>query len=252
MTAVPQLSEVDSEGDEGGLEPFLVDALDEVDQVRARQAAVVRDYLVTLRGGSPFLSSADGRLLLRWLDGGTPVVAILAALDRAADRRLKRRSKRPLSLQACKVELKPAPLAAGGLGDRAAGPDPMLAYVEALRAQRVAGPFEAAHQQLISALLALPVSMGSPEERATAGVVLVREFHEAVWIGCDERPALRAEVADGYASLRGSLPDSLIEGLVEEATRDRLRRRFPLVSARELWDRLLADTDTADRRGSPP
>ena len=169
MTAVPQLSEVDSEGDEGGLEPFLVDALDEVDQVRARQAAVVRDYLVTLRGGSPFLSSADGRLLLRWLDGGTPVVAILAALDRAADRRLKRRSKRPLSLQACKVELKPAPLAAGGLGDRAAGPDPMLAYVEALRAQRVAGPFEAAHQPLISALLALPSRWGAQRSARRRG-----------------------------------------------------------------------------------
>ena len=72
------------------------------DQELSARAEEVTAYLVTLRGGAPFLSGADGRLLVRWLDQGVPVPTILTALDQVAERRRKRRTRSRLSLNAAK------------------------------------------------------------------------------------------------------------------------------------------------------
>lgn len=66
-----------------------------------REAAEeVRDHLVALRGGAPFLSPRDALALVRWLDEGVAVPLILLALERAAARRRANRARTPLSLVA--------------------------------------------------------------------------------------------------------------------------------------------------------
>ena len=47
----------------------------------ADAAEEVRAWLVTARGGAPFLSGADGRLLVSWLEAGVSVADLLRAID---------------------------------------------------------------------------------------------------------------------------------------------------------------------------
>ena len=68
----------------------------------AVQAEEVRAYVVAVRGGAPFLSAADGRLLVGWLEGGVSVARILAAVDEVAEKRRKKRTRGRLSLTACR------------------------------------------------------------------------------------------------------------------------------------------------------
>ena len=75
------------------------------DDAHAARAEEVRAYLVALRGGAPFLSSADGRLLVKWLDAGIPVPLILTALDRVAARRAAGRQRSRLTLNAARKEV---------------------------------------------------------------------------------------------------------------------------------------------------
>ena len=69
-----------------------------------KQAAAeqVRAHLVMVRGGAPFLSPIDSRLLVEWLDASIPVDVILTAIEIVAARRSKNRIQRPLSLNAVK------------------------------------------------------------------------------------------------------------------------------------------------------
>ena len=88
-----------------------------VDDTRSSQAEQVRAYLVHVRGGAPFLSGADGRLLLSWLEAGISVPKILVAIDKTAARRRAKRSRSRLTLNACRKsvtgqtprEIAPAP-----------------------------------------------------------------------------------------------------------------------------------------------
>jgi len=68
----------------------------------AAQAEEVRTYVVSVRGGAPFLSAADGRLLVMWLEDGITVARILAAVDQVAEKRRKKRTRGRLSLSACR------------------------------------------------------------------------------------------------------------------------------------------------------
>jgi hypothetical protein len=105
------------------------------DEARQHAAEQVREHLVTLRGGAPFLSPADGRLLGRWLDEATPVAAICLALERAVDARRKAPSRVPLSLTHAKRHLgKPgAAVVTGGVETTNAG-HPLAPITVALRA----------------------------------------------------------------------------------------------------------------------
>lgn len=71
-----------------------------------REAAeVVRQHLVSLRGGAPFFSPRDGVLLVKWLEEGVATELILLALERAARSRRKTRARTPLSLGAASRHL---------------------------------------------------------------------------------------------------------------------------------------------------
>lgn len=212
----------------------------------SESAEQVRAYLVSLRGGAPFLSSADGRLLVRWLEDGVPVPTILSALDRVHARRRKRRARTRLSLGAAKREVKkavggvdsrPAPAAAAPDVDTDALAAARAAFVADLAGMAIAHPFAAAHAGLLAAVGGVPVD--TPAQAATAAIGACRAFHEACWgaLGAPEQDRLRATAHDELAALADSLAESVLADLVEESARGALRARFPLASAKEAWAR---------------
>ena len=219
------------------------------DQDLSAQAEAVTAYLVTLRGGAPFLSGADGRLLVRWLDEGVPVPTILTALDQVAERRRKRRTRSRLSLNAAKGVIKKAigeaeiPSAAPAPGpDRGALARARDAYAGALAAMAVDAAAEPLRAALVAGVRAAPTT--APDAAATAVIAACRQFHDARWaaLPAPERAALEARSRATLAALSDTVDAAVLGDLIEEAARDALRARTPLVSAREAWTRLGAPT----------
>ena len=79
------------------------------------------------------------------------------------------------------------------------------------------------------------------EHGATRAVTACRVFQEAAWVEAqDEHSQLRAQALEELAALKNVLNPSALEAAVEEVAHDIVRRRFPLVSARQVWDRVSA------------
>ena len=74
----------------------------DIERSMEEKAEEVRAYLVAVRGGAPFLSAADGRLLLEWLEQGFSVARILAGVDDVAEKRRKKMTRGRLTLSACR------------------------------------------------------------------------------------------------------------------------------------------------------
>jgi hypothetical protein len=215
------------------------------DQELSARAEQVTSYLVTLRGGAPFLSGADGRLLVRWLDQGVPVPTILTALDQVAERRRRRRTRSRLSLNAAKGVVKkaigaaPDPVAAPRTGpDRGALARARDAYADALAAMPLDAAAEPLRAALVSGVRRAPTD--SVDATATAVITACRRFHDARWAGLPDeaRAALEAESRAALSALAETVDSATLGDLIEEAARDALRARTPLVSAREAWTRL--------------
>jgi len=203
----------------------------------ASQAEEVRAYLVQIRGGAPFLSGADGRVLLTLLEEGVPVPAILAAIERMAERRRGKRVRRRLTLNACKKLLgapEPPPLT-----PPEESPDGLLLLAEEIARPTVSEELAPIRAQLCAELGRLGRADLPAESRAVAAIAACRAFHTAVWeADTTDRPALYAAATAELEPLRAGVSPRLFTDLLEEAARDRLRREFPLVSANEVWDRL--------------
>jgi len=91
-----------------------------------------------------------------------------------------------------------------------------------------------------AALDALDRLSGPREDRIEEAIGVVRRFHAAAWeTAAAEHPALRAAAAAELAPFRPAMDPIAWEAAVEEAARDLLRQRFPLLSASAVWDRLL-------------
>ena len=218
------------------------------DPDQAERAESVRAYLVALRGGAPFLSSADARLLLGWLDQGVPVALILGALDQVAEQRRQRRSRGRMSLNSARKAVEKR---WGGLVS-APPPPPgqvataaLVAWVEELERGHGADP-------RVAALVAdARVALGRAEGAHALIEQLAgccRRFHDALWEhDPDEQAALRQAAADELAPLQESLGAAVFADLVEDAARSRLRARWPRVCASELWDRLPSTGELAGR-----
>jgi len=193
---------------------------------RLQQAAEeVRSHLVVLRGGAPFLSPLDGRLLLEWLEAGIGVPAILRALEHAAARRRDKRVRAPLSLRSVRARVTKArhrvlPVEHEGS---------LATLVEALR-----GEADPLVQQAAEELAGL---RGSGDELAREALAVVRRFHEDAWAQAD-RDSLIALATDELQDLRGKLDDKQWTAALEEVARDKLRARQPLLSATAIWDSL--------------
>lgn len=180
---------------------------------RERDAEAVRAYLVELRGGAPFLSSRDGRLLLRWLEDDVPVALICQALDAAAHKRRKKRVKTPLSLRNAQSAVKkwrgaPEPVSAGPL-------EPLE------RLWREGGEERAAD------------ALGSAEASLQGAIGVARAEIARLWEASD-RDAFRAQAIEELRGLK--LDERALEAAADEVARDLLRQRHPLLSAATIWD----------------
>lgn len=220
------------------------------DDLRDR-AAQVRDYLVAVRGGAPFLSAADDRLLLGWLEADVPVARIVAAVDQVAETRRRKRVRSRLTLSACKkaVERHPASAPVETFEARpanAASPGPghgLAALADEIAAASTPGPTDsapAAHlAELVDTLRHLDNSDQHVDEIGREATAAIARFHAAAWsAAAAEHTALRSQAEAQLAPLRQALRGSAWTDMVEEVARDLLRQRTPAVSARRVWDRL--------------
>ncbi len=189
----------------------------------AARAEEVRAWLVQLRGGAPFLSAADGKVLADWLDAGVPVPTILRALEQVAARRRAKRTRAPFSLQGCRAAVEK--LAKAGGGWRV--PSDLVAALAP----------DAPDALAAAALAELGALDGDAETRARAACAILRRFHERVWEGLgEERVALLSAAAEELGPLRDALGEEGFRRACEEHARDRVRARYPTLSATRVWE----------------
>ena len=211
-------------------------------------AEEVRAYLVTVRGGAPFLSAADGRLLIEWLDQGIPIAVVLSAIERTAHRRANKRRRTRLSLGACKGEVKklfqlqtnPPAAPAGG----ASSAKPAAASVLDREADRIAGlqvPDQATHARttLVAALRALAVRSTPASDVSAEVASAVRAFHETLWAETSElQSAFRRQATEALAPLESVVSAKVFADLVDEHVRQAVRKLVPGVEVGPLWAQL--------------
>jgi len=212
------------------------------------RAEEVRDYLVAVRGGAPFLSSVDDRLLLDWLRQGVPVTLILASIDQVADQRRRKRSKSRLTLAACKKTVEKQRAGAGaerlGAGGGASAPPrvaaPRLATLATeVRALPVPPALAPAATELAAELELLAGQTDHADTIGRAATAAVTRFQARAWEAtAQEHPTLRAQAETQLASLRSALSEPDWAALVDEVAHDLVRQRTPVVCARQVWDRL--------------
>ena len=194
----------------------------------AASAEEVRAWLVQLRGGAPFLSAADGKLLADWIHGGVPVPTILRAVEVVAERRRAKRTRAPLSLQSCRATVEK-------LSKRGGGWRVPSDLASALAPTAPPEDDAAAVADVLRELAALD---GAPEDRARKACSALRRFHARVWdgLGDTERTALLGEAAEDLAALRELLGEEGFLRACEEHARDRVRARYPTLSATRVWE----------------
>ena len=202
------------------------------------KAEEIRAYLVSVRGGAYFLSGADGLLLVQWLDQGHPVPAILCAIDRVAARRRAKRTRARMSLGACKGELRKV---LGGK-DRRRSPKThkggYSGWLGRLCAMEIPEGIRGARLRMVDRLAALE-GTECREEAARKGATACREFHQEVWeASMEEHESLQQQAEAELESMASLLPPSRWREAVEEIMRDKLRSRYPLVSAQAVWEAL--------------
>ncbi len=193
-----------------------------------RRSAVeeVRAHLVAIRGGAPFLSPADGWQLLRWLDGGVPVSAILRAIEAAATARRARRARTPLGLAHARKYLEPAKLQEIAAIDRRGV---LVARIREISEEL--GPLCARLEQ---------ARVADAEALARLALTEIRALHERAWEALEpgERAALLADARAGYGAMLEDLAEAVQHALIEEAARDRVRARWPGLCAELVWESL--------------
>lgn len=193
----------------------------------ADRAEQVREHLVALRGGAPFLSPFDAALLVDWLEAGLSVGAILRAVELAADKRRQKRSRIPLALRHARAALKAYQPPAEG--SPAAGPRALDPLVGALReGDPVDRAVAARLERLCEAGL-------EGEALALAAIDACRWGLGLAWEEAD-RPALLAQAARELAGLGEDWTPAQRAQAEEEVARDLVRQRHPLLSAARVWD----------------
>ncbi|MES2638876.1 MAG: hypothetical protein V4850_05320 [Myxococcota bacterium] len=190
----------------------------------AGRAEEVRAWLVQLRGGAPFLSAADGKLLVDWLDAKIPVPTILHGIEVVAERRRAKRTRTPFSLISCRATIEKLARSGGGWRTPA----------DLVAALAPADP----DAFVTAALLELAAVTGAdPEARAREACAVLRRFHARVWDGLgDERATLLGEAAEDLAALKDLIGHEGFERACEEHARDRVRARYPTLSATRVWE----------------
>ena len=206
------------------------------------KAEEVRAYLVAVRGGAPFLSAADGRLLIRWLQQGISVARILASVDEMAEKRRKKMTRGRLTLTACRrsIEGRTASKTSKSETDETIPRIDFTEFIHELVRMEVPATLEVARSTLVREIQQVHQST-DPEYAATTAVAACRRFQERAWSETEsEHRVLRAEALESLSALKNVLSPAALDAAVDEIARDLVRRRYPLVSARSVWDRVSA------------
>ncbi len=195
----------------------------EPSQAMQNAAEQVRDHLVQLRGGAPFLSPVDAKLLLEWLESGIGVPTIARALETVAARRQARRTRAPFSLSSAKGAVKKAVKQ----HKRRKPTDGLASLVRALETSG-----DAEEQRVARSLASLE---GEGEALVEAALELARRFFEARLDESDAE-AMRRKAEAELADLKGVLSEKQWERAVDEVCRQQIRDAHPLLSAASIWD----------------
>ncbi|MCB9691790.1 MAG: hypothetical protein H6736_08245 [Alphaproteobacteria bacterium] len=180
-------------------------------------AETVRAHLVHHRGGAPFLSPADTLLLVRWLDDGVSVTAMLAAIERCAASRRKSRPRTRFTLTAAKRHLHKAPLEAPALDGPVGDGHPFAPLLDEL-------------QHLGDSGLALSGALEAlPEPAVDQAVALCASHLEVAWRelpAAEREQHLRAAVEE-LGDLASLVDADTLRELAEEVARHRFRASWP-------------------------
>lgn len=188
-------------------------------------AAQVVAHLVSLRGGAPFLSSSDARLLMSWLNQGVPVPLLLHALEEAAESRRKKRLRTPLSLRSAnKAVVKWKGGEKPKLQPMRGALDPLI---KALR--------ESGRREYTPVIAAFEELDGEGEALVGQALEISRAFFEQAWEH-GQRQAWMEQAREHLAPLRSQISQSKMNQMVEEVARSRMREEHPLLSSMSIWD----------------
>ncbi len=244
--AKPVLSE-----DEREARQILAEAVPESHREAAEH---IRAHLVHLRGGAPFLSSADALTLIQWLDDAVPVPAILAALDRALASRRKNNARRPLTLTSAKRHLGKPPLTPVAIPEPAvestpdAPPTPETPTLDGLFTESAAK--DPVARDLLATLHAIePTTPGDPasvHRWVTACVAACRDAQERRWqdLSHADREARLEQAITGMGDIATLVDDDTLRALAEEIAREQLRNSWPRLDTATF--QALVPTDPAD------
>ena len=194
-------------------------------------AEAVRAYLVGVRGGAPLLSGSDAHLLHSWLLRGVRSGAIVRGIELAAERRLAKRVRAPLSLVSCRAEVEKQQKHAGAwvrggrfapAGSASSAPgDARFAAVSALAL---------AAERAIAAL-----RVSSIEERGVAACLIAAAFWHDAWEVAPQ-DVLVGEAELRLADARALYDEAEWETAKEAFARDGLRQRYPKLTATWIWE----------------
>ena len=210
------------------------------------KAEEIRAYLVHVRGGAPFLSGADCRHLTTWLDDNISILAITTAIDRVAEKRRAKRVRSRLSLNNCKGTLRKV------LGKKTKPSKELKPIVHiglhglAQKIQELNLPDSLhSHQKtLVQNLASLSQKPETIQEKAEQAIGFCRMFHEKVWEShVDQHEQLRTVAEKEIESLRPLLGMQHWREMVEEVMRDKVRSKYPLISAQSIWNAINLSDD---------
>ena len=203
------------------------------------KAEEIRAYLVHVRGGAPFLSGADCRLLTTWLDQNISVLAITTAIDRVAEKRRAKRTRSRMTLTSCKATLNHV------LGKKSATPKELKPIIhiglnglsEKIALLPISSRFAEHKRELVRALTLLAQEDIDLNTQAEKAIQCCRLFHEQIWNSSqEEHESLREEAEKELESLRALLGLPHWREMVEEVMRDKLRAQYPIISAQSIWN----------------
>jgi hypothetical protein len=213
-----------------------------------RQAAEhVASYLVNARGGALFLSGADLRLLIEWLEADVPVPAILASIDQVAAKRRSKRVRTRLSLNGCKGTLNKILYGKNAPKTEIIEDTGQLTLAGALRQWSIDirtgltedDLFHVERRRFANQLQDLSNTAATRESVAEQVIGWINGFQDTAWYQYGIHQTEWFEEAEiELQNLRRILTGARWVEAVEEVARDRLRQLFPLIQAQHLWNTL--------------
>ncbi len=198
-------------------------------------AELVRAHLVMVRGGAPFLSAIDSKLLISWLDNGVPVPLIIASIEEVAAKRTKSRITTPMNLNKVKStvnrQLKRDLSPKATKNKRSAVESTISAPDLFLQLFQSSDPLHRAAGEKLMAI------QHESKNKINLVLQIAREFHESAWNQCDQ-PELKKAAAKELEPFVDMMSEDRWEQAVEEIARDTLRKKTPQLTAAILCEAL--------------